>query len=248
MSESFVRNFTHLIIPAEIWLRKDISIQAKALWAEIRSMHDKKTGACFASDEYLMEFMQIKRSRLHEVLAELKKVGLLQIISFDGRKAHRRAIVPETEYIEETGRQPSGIPDQENISNPENRTPEFRDPGFGTTYIDRKAYRKDNTPPNPQKGEVCVKFGSHVKFKPGEYEKLIEEHGKALIDELITEMTDYCLASKPEGYKDYAAALRQWIRKRKKNPVSSNNYIKEIDRSTKDINGNPVENPYKGVF
>jgi len=91
------RNFTHISIPAEIWLRKDISMQAKCLWAELRSLHDKERGGCYASDEYLCEFIQLQRRRLYVLLKELKDAGLLESRS-DGRRSIRRAIVPEVEY------------------------------------------------------------------------------------------------------------------------------------------------------
>lgn len=112
-----LRNFTHITIPAEIWLRKGLSIQAKALWAEMRSLHCKEKGGCYASDEYLMEFMDLKRSRLHEIYKELKEAGLMEIVSNDGRGTVKRAIVPQTVYVE-TGQQISGKPD---TTVPENR-------------------------------------------------------------------------------------------------------------------------------
>lgn len=96
--ETFLRHFTHITIPAEIWLRRDISIQAKALWAELRSLHDPVKGGCYASDEYLMEFIQLQRRRLYQLYDELKKAGLMEVIYFDGRRAIRRAIVPEVDY------------------------------------------------------------------------------------------------------------------------------------------------------
>ena len=96
--ETLTRNFTHITIPAEIWLRKDLSIQAKCLWAEIRSLHDKEVGGCYASEEYLCEFMGLKGRRLREIFKELRDLGLLETVHFDGRKTIRRAIVPDVEY------------------------------------------------------------------------------------------------------------------------------------------------------
>ncbi len=136
MTESLLRNFTHITIPAEIWLRKDISLQAKCLWAELRSLHDKNKGGCYASDEYLEEFMGLKRSRLHEVFKELKDAGLMEA-TFNGRQSIRRAIVPEVEY--QTGQQLSGKPDSRN---PENRTSAFRKTGH-LSYIENKEENKD---------------------------------------------------------------------------------------------------------
>jgi 6-pyruvoyl-tetrahydropterin synthase len=145
MSDNLLRNFTHITIPAEIWLRQDISLQAKCLWAEMRSLHDKEKGGCYASDEYLSQFLGLKRSRLQEVIKELKDASLLVVVSFNGRQTIRRAIVPETEY--QTGQQLSGKPDS---SHPENRTADARKTGF-SPYIENKGEDKDKSPPLSQR-------------------------------------------------------------------------------------------------
>lgn len=139
------RRFTHLIIPAEIWLHENLSMQAKCLWAEIFSLSKTERGGCYASDDYLCSFMQLKRSRLHEILKELRDAGLLVNINFDGRRTVRRALVPEIKYEnhEMTGQQESGKPD---TSNPENRTPNVRDSGQLDTpqpYIYSKEQSKE---------------------------------------------------------------------------------------------------------
>jgi helix-turn-helix protein len=100
--EKLLRNFTHITIPAEIWLRRDISMQAKALWAELRSLHSNEHGGCFASEEYLCEFLQLKRRRFYQILKELKNAGLMELVHFNGRQTIRRAIVPLVEYGKET--------------------------------------------------------------------------------------------------------------------------------------------------
>ena len=68
---------------------------------------------------------------------------------------------------------------------------------------------------------ACV-FGSFVRLKQEEFESLNEKYGKQLVSEIIDEMNDYCAASRSKGYNDYAAAIRQWIRRRKQAP--SGNY------------------------
>lgn len=83
---------------------------------------------------------------------------------------------------------------------------------------------EDNTHPNPQKreaakaakpakaGRVFVSFGSHVKLTKEEHEELCKVHGAAVIVGIIEEMNDYCLAQ-GKSYKDYAAAIRSWMRR-----------------------------------
>lgn len=86
----------------------------------------------------------------------------------------------------------------------------------------KKIPLKEITPPTPSDQKAAkaarVCFGSHVKLKQEEYDKLCVDNTKQVIDTLINEMNDYCQASKPKGYVDYAAALRQWIHRRKTQP------------------------------
>ncbi len=142
------RDFKGIWIPREIWLHQSLSIQAKALWAEIWSLHDREVGGCYASNEYLCEFMNLKQSRLTEILRELKDNGLLEDVSFDGRRKIIKAIVPDTEYQEkrkQTGKQPTGIPVS---SLPENRQAHYRDPGTSHIYSnkDKKKEQQQEAP------------------------------------------------------------------------------------------------------
>lgn len=222
MTDNLLRNFTHITIPAEIWLRRDVSIQAKVLWAELRSLHNKQAGGCFASDEYLMEFMALKRSRLHELYKELKDKNLMEIVSFNGRQTIRRALVPEIEYKEspDTSYPPTG---QQVSGKPDTYCPENRIEGVPAHNIynkeDNKEYNTqgDGVEKKPSSNlKNKISHGTHVKLLPDEYAKLCENHSKDEIDNLITQMNDYC-AAKGTSYKDYAAALRQWIIRRKEN-------------------------------
>ncbi len=87
------RDFKGIWIPREIWL-SNFSCQEKCLWAEIHSLFDREKGGCFASNEYLSEFLGVKERRLQEMLSNLKYQGWLVQVSFDGRNRVIRAIVP----------------------------------------------------------------------------------------------------------------------------------------------------------
>lgn len=234
--ENLNRGFTHLTIPAEIWLREDISLHAKCLWSELRSLHDKERGGCYASEDYLCKFMQLKRSRFHEVLKELKDAGLMEVVSFDGRSVVRRAIVPPVEYFEsgdppknpnnetDCGQQLSGIPD---TCCPENRTPQVRKTGHLKAdppappykeYIEnkeesvcKKGAKAPTYTPNVD-ASFSLKFGKFVSLERLDYETLCSKHGKALIDQYIDKINDHCSSIGKVKYKDYAATIRNWIR------------------------------------
>lgn len=88
------RDFKGIWIPREIWLAPDLKAQEKALWAEIHSLYDEDHGGCFASNEYLCDFIGIKERRLQVMISALKKKGWLQLVSFNGRQRILKAIIP----------------------------------------------------------------------------------------------------------------------------------------------------------
>jgi len=57
-------------------------------------------------------------------------------------------------------------------------------------------------------------YGSYVMLSAEEYQSFCDQYGEATLKILIDEMNDYCAASRTKGYADYAAAIRQWMRKR----------------------------------
>lgn len=94
--------------------------------------------------------------------------------------------------------------------------------------------------------EPLNKIGSFVALTTSDLEKLESEHGEAKIAEYIQAVNDYC-ASKGKRYKDYAATIRNWIR-RDKEKAQIRGYSNKIDRRTKNLDGSPVETPYDNLF
>ncbi len=92
------RDFKGIWTPREIWLRRDLSCQEKYLLSEIHSLFNREKGGCFASNEYLMDFIGVKERRLQEMIASLKDKGLLIQVSFNGRERVLRAVMPEEDF------------------------------------------------------------------------------------------------------------------------------------------------------
>ena len=93
------RDFKGIWIPREIWLAQGLAPTEKILWAEINSLHDRERGGCYASNDYLMQFMGVKERRLQEMVSNLKAYGLVEQVSFDGRERILKAIVPADGFI-----------------------------------------------------------------------------------------------------------------------------------------------------
>lgn len=111
--------------------------------------------------------------------------------------------------------------------------------------------------PSPKKrlesnSRGSLEFGEFVRMSEHEYATLCEQNSKQLVDIIIDEMNDYCAASRPKGYSSYAAAVRQWIRRRKteKTGLGAPRYETAHSRVKRqqmerwvESNGNPDDNP-----
>jgi hypothetical protein len=161
------------------------------------------------------------------MISKLKSMKLIEEVSFDGRVRVIKAVLPPEDFSiadEEIKDDDEFLADRNHSSTMRGTTvPVTEEPQIHPhIYIDNIDNNKDYTPYNPSNNPpskkpakaVSVCFGSHVKLKDEEYKDLCSKYGEESIKSIIEEMNDYCSASKPKGYKDYAAAIRQWMRKR----------------------------------
>lgn len=79
-----VRDFKGIWIPKEIWLNSNLTMLDKVILVEIDSLDNEE--GCTASNEYLCEFCQCSQQKLSMSISKLKELGLLDVVSFDGRK------------------------------------------------------------------------------------------------------------------------------------------------------------------
>lgn len=70
------RDFKGVWIPKEIWLAKDLSLQEKGLLVEIDSLSNTERG-CFASNEYLADFLGLSKERARKVISSLVSKGFV---------------------------------------------------------------------------------------------------------------------------------------------------------------------------
>lgn len=82
-----------------------------------------------------------------------------------------------------------------------------------STDIDSKK-KKDSA----AKAAVCegfTSFGKFVRLKDDEYRTLVTLHGAQFIKDLIDQINDHLSSTGNRPYKDYAATIRNWIRRKK---------------------------------
>jgi len=229
MSELLSRHFTHVLIPSEIWLRRDLSMQAKALWAELRSLHCPKAGGCYASEEYLCEFMQLKRRRFYELLAELRDLNLLEVVSFDGRRTVRKAIVPEIEYV--SAHEVCG---KVHSSSAEKCTPHVQDPALPSIYREESkeeriytipthdsnesklCTKKTASPISAIADEVGVSNSSSKKMKQQEFSPLVHEITQKMLAILAEHNPVY---RPPTDMNKFMYQVKQMVEVEKQNTI-----------------------------
>ena len=77
------RDFKGVWIPKELYLMDSLTATEKMLLAEIDSLDTGR--GCYASDTYLAGFLGITVSGERKMLTRLRKAGLVETVSFDGR-------------------------------------------------------------------------------------------------------------------------------------------------------------------
>lgn len=86
--------FTGLFIPAEIWAIEDLTLLEINLLAWIDALYSQGHGGCFASNEYLACKMRgVKENTIAKAIGKLRDLGLVEDVSFDGRRRVIRACI-----------------------------------------------------------------------------------------------------------------------------------------------------------
>lgn len=103
---------------------------------------------------------------------------------------------------------------------------------------EEKEIHKEKSPQaGPRASPQSVSFGKFVHLTKEEYEALCKQHSVPLITEMIDLINDYLSSTGKKPYKDYAATIRNWIRRQKKSPHQTG----QNDRWPKDKDGNRID-------
>jgi len=221
--DTFSRAFKGIWIPKEIWLDKRLTYFERCLLAEIHSLDDPERG-CYASNQYFMEFFNERERKIQEGLSKLKQLGYIVQEKFDGRVRTLRANFNVDKTLFSTSdTQKRGDKTLFSTSGMSKTAPlacgnPHPSPIGDFIETDNKGYNKDKKeehPPNPPEGgstrEAC---GAFVKLTKSEREALEEVYGSERVGGIIEEINDYLASTGKKPYKDYAAAIRQWARRR----------------------------------
>ena len=84
------RNFQGIWIPKMIYLNTEVNWYAKILFLEIHSFTENGK-ECYMSNKYIASFLNISKRQVSRYITELKTIGWIEEISFDGRKRYLRS-------------------------------------------------------------------------------------------------------------------------------------------------------------
>jgi hypothetical protein len=232
----------------------NLSFKAKGLWAYCMSRPNNW-------EFYVKQLATVSREKrdcIRAILKELEKNGYLTVVQMK-EKGRFTGINYEIHEVKKCLPK-TGFPAPEKLET-ESAGPK------NTTLLSNESNQsisKDilmtntNTPqagPRPS-APACESFGSFVKLKTGEYDSLVAQHSKASIDQKIEAINDYLASTGKKPYKDYAATIRNWIRRDNQSPQGqsrSNGNVAPrgrfaIDRSARDEQGNRILTGKEGMF
>lgn len=203
------------IIPANVRYCKDLEPSAKLLYGEITALTHKE-GYCWATNEYFAELYGVNIKTISRWISSLTDAKFIFVdLKKKGFLTDRKIWISEEIKIKFTTGQKC----------PHDGTKMSSHMDKNVSHNSKRNIKKEKTTPTPSKGESVSeisqpleKYGKYVQMKKEDHDELISVHGKALIEGLIEEMNDYISSSGRPPYKDYPAAIRLWIKRRKNNP------------------------------
>lgn len=200
---TLARDFKGIWIPKEIWLHPELSLQAKALWAEIHSLYSNSHGGCFASNEYLCQFLGVKERALQYILKELRDNSLLVDVSFDGRRRIFKALDPSI------GAGQPRIDSAEqgcktlHPSDAKKCHPESEVPNALPIYTEKKELEKRKGVPSKPKIEK-IPYREFVHLTEEEHTNILTKYGEDKVKRMLDKLNVYKESKGVKYESDYA--------------------------------------------
>lgn len=236
------RKFRGIWIPAEIWLDKTLSIQEKTLWGEIDSLYSDSHEGCFASDEYLMKFMGVKRAMLQRYLKNLKDKGFIETVRSNGRGVVRKAILPETnrqQKSNENRKETSTIVDIASLQSETSHTKKKHPRHISTKSIDKNKVSCSDGSSNTSEPDIIFSFEKgFLGITPLTTQVWKEAYPDINIEKEIAKARSWCLANQKKAKlkKNWKSFLTKWLAK-----AADQNEWKTVSKAQQDTIGNQGE-------
>ena len=186
-----MRDFKGIWIPSDIWLDERLNALEKAILMEIDSLD---VDGCYASNEYLADFCKCSERKITEAISKLIELGYISLKNFDGRtrilisNLAKNSILPRKNCEAASQKMKANNNNRDNIKDKENTSKDIKE-----------------------------KFGTYgrVKLSHTEYKKLVDDHGKDYIDDLINKLDEYVESNNNKNkYTNFNLVIRKAIREK----------------------------------
>lgn len=236
----------YAVIPLKVLCCSALPLGARILYGLITNL-TRKEGYCFATNAYLAEKMTDEGKPLSirtiQLWIEALKDNQFIFVNYDssGAKDSRKIWLHERDQRKFNER---------NIFHPPMKSEEKseKDPvknfagGGEIDFTQNNIREKDKTlketlsiesakkdaPKVATPPSVLVSLGKHVQMTEAEKEIFVSEHGESKTLEWIQELDDH-LSMTGKKYRDFAAALRAWIRREQKWDAEKRQKIRSPD-------------------
>lgn len=207
----------------------NLSFKAKGLFAYCMSRPDDWSFHV----SHLATICKDKKTAIYSAIKELVKAGYCEKVrtrDSAGRATGIEYVIHEMPIFKKSLPH-SGFPHVDNQS-VENQPLLSND-----SLLSNDAHQK---PPNPQRGDApkgaeceVLAFGEFVTIGKQAHQKLCEDHGFETISSIIDEINDYLASTGKKPYRDYAATIRQWLRRRKQQNPSEQKPVAQTNNAPK---------------
>ena len=210
----------YAIIPAHVRYCKELEPSAKLLYGEITALCSVE-GYCWATNKYFSDLYGVDSRTITNWLRSLKILNFIRVeVEVDGIQRSRKIwISPEIKKVFTKGKK---FPDVGKKISPRR---EKKFPYINTT----STTPSKETPPTPSRGDVEL-YGKFVQLTKEELVSLADQFGKEKTLQVIEEINDYLASTGKKPYQDYAATIRNWMRRRKNEPTKSHQTLVEKNR------------------
>ncbi len=144
--------FTGIFLPVEILELENLTFFEMILLSWIDALYCPKHGGCYASNEYLGKRLRSQENTVAKSLGNLRKAGLIEDVSFDGRTRVIRSLI--NQYVDQA--QSKAALDKNPIAIGKKSNPEMeKNPSKGTPVLiyeskdERKEIKRVASPPKP---------------------------------------------------------------------------------------------------
>jgi replication protein O len=100
----------------------------------------------------------------------------------------------------------------QNLDNPVQNLDNGGSPEFRQGVVQNLDTQKKDIQKKDKSNDLSIAHGTYVKFTEEQYASLCNTNGKEKTDEIIQSINDHCVNNRPNGYKDYVAAFRTFLK------------------------------------